>query len=187
MFCVAKKNKDKYIFILSERTRDKATKKVKSKDKYITTVDIDDIIYMRVKTITKFIFRKADEKKCTEEEKDMLLDKYLDIRTKLIKENQEKEDKKFKQQQEEARKKAEEQAKFWKDYNAWSKDNFSSFGLGGATLNFDETTNKLAIELVKAGWKSMAKKHHPDLTNDNGENMKRINEIKEKILNLLEK
>ena len=50
----------------------------------------------------------------------------------------------------------------------------------------DVVTNKpinpLAEEIILVGWKTLAKKYHPDVTGDDGSKMKELNQAKEQLL-----
>ena len=89
MFCSVKKGKDKYgniyKFYLCNRYRDKETGKVKSSDKYIMTLQEIDFTDLRVSFMANHIKRVLNEKNIVNEiEQDLVYDKYLDIREKIL-------------------------------------------------------------------------------------------------------
>lgn len=178
MFCSVKKGKDKYgetyKFYLCERYRDKETGKVKSSDKYIMTLQYIDFTEIKVSIISKHIKRVLAEREIFSElEEDLIYDKYLDIREGILERERAKKEEESKRQQEE-----------YNQYREYYKSYSSSFSSGKSSINFDDTTKELAKEFIKLGYRAMAKKYHPDITKDNGEKMKSINEIKDKLDNI---
>lgn len=179
MFCSVKKGKDSfgdtYKFYLCERYRAKETGKVKSSDKYIMTLQQEDFRDIKISYIVKHLDKILKEKDIlNEKNKDLIFDKYLDIREDILKKDRLKQEEEYKQRQ-------KEYEKYREAYNSYS----SKFSSGMSSINFDDTTKDIAKEFIKLGFKAMAKKYHPDLTKDNGEKMKLINEVKEKMENVL--
>ena len=175
MFCSVKKGKDKYgetyKFYLCERYRDKESGKVKSSDKYIMTLQYIDFTEIKVSIISKHIKRVLAEREIFSElEEDLIYDKYLDIREGILERERAKKEEESKRQQEE-----------YNQYREYYKSYTSSIS---SSINFDDTTKELAKEFIKLGYRAMAKKYHPDITKDNGEKMKSINEIKDKLDNI---
>ncbi|MDU7066735.1 MAG: molecular chaperone DnaJ [Clostridium perfringens] len=179
MFCSVKKRKDKYDgeiyrFYLCKRYRDKETGKVKSSDKYIMTLQDIDFTDLRVSFMAKYIKKVLAEKEIVSElEQDLIYDKYLDIREEILERERAKQEEERKRQQEE-----------YNQYREYYKSYSSGFSSGTSSINFDDTTKELAKEFIKLGYRAMAKKYHPDITKDNGEKMKAINEIKDKLENI---
>lgn len=179
MFCSVKKGKDSfgdtYKFYLCERYRDKETGKVKSSDKYIMTLQQEDFRDIKISYIVKHLDKILKEKDIlNEKNKGLIFDKYLDIREEILEKDRLKQEEEYKQRQ-------KEYEKYREAYNSYS----SKFSSGMSSINFDDTTKDIAKEFIKLGFKAMAKKYHPDLTKDNGEKMKLINEVKEKMENVL--
>lgn len=179
MFCSVKKGKDSfgntYKFYLCERYRDKETGKIKSSDKYIMTLQEEDVRDIKISYIVKRLDKILKEKNIlNEKNKDLVFDKFLDIREDILEKDRLKQEEEYKQRQ-------REYEKYREAYNSYS----SNFSSGMSSINFDDTTKDIAKEFIKLGFKAMAKKYHPDLTKDNGEKMKLINEVREKMENVL--
>lgn len=179
MFCSVKKGKDKYgniyKFYLCNRYRDKETGKVKSSDKYIMTLQEIDFTDLRVSFMAKHIKKVLNQKDIVSEtEQDLVYDKYLDIREKILEKERAK-------QEEEYRKQQKEYEEYRKYYNSYS----SGFSSGTSSIGFDNTTKDIAKEFIKLGFRAMAKKYHPDIVKDSGEKMKIINDIKSKLDSIL--
>ncbi len=179
MFCSVKKGKDSfgntYKFYLCERYRDKETGKVKSSDTYIMTLQEEDFRDIKISYIVKHLDKILKEKNILNEKvEDLIYDKFLDIREDILEKDRLKQEEEYKQKQ-------KEYEKYREAYNSYS----SNFSSGMSSINFDDTTKDIAKEFIKLGFKAMAKKYHPDLTRDNGEKMKLINEVKEKLENVL--
>ena len=179
MFCSVKKGKDKYgniyKFYLCNRYRDKKTGKVKSSDKYIMTLQEIDFTDLRISFMTKHIKKVLSEKDIVNEiEQDLVYDKYLDIRGKILEKQREKQEEKYKKQQ-------KEYEEYREYYNSYS----SGFSSGTSSISFDDTTKDIAKEFIKLGFRAMAKKYHPDIVKDSGEKMKIINDVKSKLDSIL--
>ena len=179
MFCSVKKGKDKYgktyKFYLCNRYRDKETGKVKSSDKYIMTLQEIDFTDLKVSFISKHIKKVLSEKDIVNEiEQDLVYDKYLDIRGKILEKERAKKEEEYKKQQKEY----EEYRKYYNSYSSW-------FSSGTSSINFNDTTKEIAKEFIKLGFRAMAKKYHPDIVKDSGEKMKVINSVKEKLEEVL--
>ncbi|MDQ0150679.1 molecular chaperone DnaJ [Eubacterium multiforme] len=175
MFCSVKRGKDKYgniyKFYLCNRYRDKETGKVKSSDKYIMTLQEIDFTDLRISTIAKHIKKVLSEKDIVNEiEQDLVYDKYLDIRGKILEKQREKQEEEYKKQQ-------KEYEEYREYYNSYS----SGFSSGTSSISFDDTTKDIAKEFIKLGFRAMAKKYHPDIVKDSGEKMKIINDVKSKL------
>lgn len=186
MFCSVKKGKDKYgniyKFYLCNRYRDKETKKVKSSDKYIMTLQEIDFTDLRISYMAKYIRKVLTEKGIINKiEQDLVYDKYLDIRDKILKKKKEKQEQEYKKQEQEYRKQQEQYEEFREYFNS----NFSGFSSGTSYVNFDDTTKDIAKEFIKLGFRAMAKKYHPDIVKDSGEKMKIINDIKSKLESII--
>ena len=179
MFCSVKKGKDKYgniyKFYLCNRYRDKETGKVKSSDKYIMTLQEIDFTDLRISFMTKHIKKVLSEKDIVNEiEQDLVYDKYLDIRGKILEKQREKQEEEYKKQQ-------KEYEEYREYYNSYS----SGFSSGTRSISFDDTTKEIAKEFIKLGFRAMAKKYHPDIVKDSGEKMKIINDVKSKLDSIL--
>ncbi|MDK0920061.1 hypothetical protein P5F52_14965 [Clostridium perfringens] len=121
--------------------------------------------------MAKHIQKILSEKDIVNEiEQDLVYDKYLDIREKILEKERTKKDEEYKKQQKEYR----------KYYNSYS----SGFSSGTSYISFDDTTKDIAKEFIKLGFRAMAKKYNPDIVKDSGEKMKIINEIKDKLNNI---
>lgn len=179
MFCSVKKGKDKYgniyKFYLCNRYRDKETGKVKSSDKYIMTLQEIDFTDLRISFMTKHIKKVLSEKDIVNEiEQDLVYDKYLDIRGKILEKQRAKQEEEYKKQQ-------KEYEEYREYYNSYS----SGFSSGTSSISFDDTTKDIAKEFIKLGFRAMAKKYHPDIVKDSGEKMKIINDVKSKLDSIL--
>ena len=179
MFCSVKKGKDKYgniyKFYLCNRYRDKETGKVKSSDKYIMTLQEIDFTDLKVSFISKHIKKVLSEKDIVNEiEQDLVYDKYLDIRGKILEKERAKKEEEYKKQQ-------KEYEEYREYYNSYS----SGFSSGTSSISFDDTTKDIAKEFIKLGFRAMAKKYHPDIVKDSGEKMKIINDVKSKLDSIL--
>ena len=179
MFCSVKRGKDKYgniyKFYLCNRYRDKKTGKVKSSDKYIMTLQEIDFTDIRISIIAKHIKRVLNEKNIVSEiEQDLVYDKYLDIREKILEKDKKKKEEEYKKQQ-------KEYEEYREYYNSYS----SGFSSGTSSISFDDTTKDIAKEFIKLGFRAMAKKYHPDIVKDSGEKMKIINDVKSKLDSIL--
>ncbi|MDQ0150056.1 molecular chaperone DnaJ [Eubacterium multiforme] len=179
MFCSAKKGKDKYgniyKFYLCNRHRDKETGKVKSSDKYIMTLQEIDFTDIRISIISKHIKRVLNEKDIVNKiEQDLVYDKYLDIREKILEKNRRNKEEEYKKQQKE-----------YEQYRQYYNSYTSGFSSGTSSISFDNTTKDIAKEFIKLGFRAMAKKYHPDIVKDSGEMMKIINDVKSKLDSIL--
>lgn len=175
MFCSVKRGKDKYgniyKFYLCNRYRDKETGKVKSSDKYIMTLQEIDFTDLRVSFMAKHIKKVLQKKDIINEiDKDLVYDKYLDIRYEILEKERIKKKEEYKKQQ-------KEYEEYRKYYNSYS----SNYSSGISSISFNDTTKNIAKEFIKLGFRAMAKKYHPDIVKDNGEKMKAINEINSKL------
>ena len=88
MFCSVKKDKknNKYKFYLCDRYRDKATGKVKSSDKYIMTLQQENILSLSNDEIKFDIENILISKGISLENIDLILDKLIDIKNVVIEE-----------------------------------------------------------------------------------------------------
>ncbi len=135
------------------------------------TLQESDFTDLRVSFMAKHIQKILSEKDIVNEiEQDLVYDKYLDIREKILEKERTKKDEEYKKQQKEYR----------KYYNSYS----SGFSSGTSYISFDDTTKDIAKEFIKLGFRAMAKKYNPDIVKDSGEKMKIINEIKDKLNNI---
>lgn len=183
MFCRIKTNneifKDNvvYRFYLSERYRENG--KVKGKDTHIINLDYIDITKIKVSTLNKVITDALKEKGLySENNSDLIFDKLLDLREKLLKEEAE-----F-QKNEEKRKQKE-----WEEFNKkyrFNSNNFNNNCSGSNIGVIDDTTKDFMIEIIKAGYKKLASKYHPD-RGGKVEDMQNLNEAKEKLDKLVNK
>ena len=179
MFCSVKRGKDKYgktyKFYLCNRYRDKETGKVKSSDKYIMTLQEIDFTDLKVSFISKHIKKVLSEKDIVNEiEQDLVYDKYLYIRGKILEKERAKKEEEYKKQQ-------KEYEEYRKNYNSY----YGGFSSGTSSINFNDTTKEIAKEFIKLGFRAMAKKYHPDIAKDSGEKMKIINDVKSKLDSIL--
>ena len=191
MFCRVKSN-DKvckedivYKFYLCERKR--VDGKVKSKDIHIINFDYFDLTEIFDKTGKVILFttlvKKRLKDKClySPENLDLIVDKVLDLRDKLTKEKEEAEEKRREQQREEARKRAEQQEREKREYEEFFKRyNFNQNCSGSSIGQVDDTTKEFMIEIIKAGYKKLASKYHPD-KGGKPEDMQKLNEAKEEL------
>lgn len=182
MFCSVKKGKYKsentYKFYLCNRYRDKETKKVKSNDIYITTLMEEDIRDFNTSFLKKHINKILKEKNILNDENiGLIINKILDTKEYIKEQYRRIQEEEHRKREEKYRKQQEEFKKQQEKFNEY----FNNFSSGMSSINFDDTTKDLAKEFIKLGFKAMAKKYHPDLTKDNGEKMKLINDIKRKL------
>lgn len=167
MFCSVKKNStkdgDTYRFYLCERYRDKQTGKVKSSDKFIISLQHDDIVdYHMVRAIDKKIIRACKEKGFDKDiYSDLVFDKFLDIKDKL-------------QEIEEDRKK-EEYQKSWKQ-----QEQYRQYYSSGNTTSSQNIYTDKQKEYLKKIYRAAAVKLHPDIIKDDGGGMRFLNDLKEK-------
>lgn len=180
MFCRVKSNnkvfKDDivYRFYLSKRYRENG--KVKSKDIHIINLDYIDITEIRVSTLNKIITVTLEEKGLySENNSDLIFDKLLDLREKLLKEEE--------QFQKNEEKRKQKEWKEWEEFNkkyGFNSDNFNNNCSGSNIGVINDTTKDFMIEIVKAGYKKLASKYHPD-RGGKVEDMQKLNEAKEKL------
>lgn len=176
MFCRVKSNnkvfKDDivYRFYLSERYRENG--KVKSKDIHIINLDYIDITEIRVSALNKIINVALEGKGLySENNSDLIFDKLLDLREKLLKEEE--------QFQKNEEKRKQKEWKEWEEFN--KKYGFNSNNCSGSNIGLvDDTIKDFMIEIVKAGYKKLASKYHPD-RGGKVEDMQKLNEAKEKL------
>ena len=176
MFCRVKSNnkvfKDDivYRFYLSERYRENG--KVKSKDIHIINLDYIDITEIRVSALNKIINVALEEKGLySENNSDLIFDKLFDLREKLLKEEE--------QFQKNEEKRKQKEWKEWEEFN--KKYGFNSNNCSGSNIGLvDDTIKDFMIEIVKAGYKKLASKYHPD-RGGKVEDMQKLNEAKEKL------
>ncbi|MBM7834992.1 molecular chaperone DnaJ [Clostridium sardiniense] len=179
MFCSVKRGKDKYgktyKFYLCNRYRDKETGKVKSSDKYIMTLQEEDINIIKQEVIYKTINNTLEDKDIGNEEiVNLIYNKYLNIKIDLLE-----------KEHQENRTAYEEFQEAYEDYKKYYGSYSSSYSSGMSSVNFDDTTKDVAKEFIKLGFRAMAKKYHPDIAKDSEEKMKVINSIKEKLEEIL--
>ena len=186
MFCRVKSNnkvfKDDlvYKFYLCERKR--VDGKVKSKDIHIVNFDYIDITEIRVKVLNIVITNALKDKGLySEENSDLIFDKLLDLREQLLEEEREFQRKRAEQQREEARKRAEEEERQRREYEEFFKRYNSNQNCSGSNIGqVDNTTKEFMIEIIKAGYKKLASKYHPDKGGKH-EDMQRLNKAKEEL------
>lgn len=89
MFCSVKKDKDgdRYKFYLSNRYRDKETKKVKSSDKYIMTLQVNEIVNFSADKLKDHIEYNFINKGISLGNIDLVIDKIKSIKNVVVKEN----------------------------------------------------------------------------------------------------
>ena len=184
MFCRVKcNNKDfkddtVYKFYLCERKR--VDGKVKSKDIHIVDFDYYDIVNIRVKVLTKVMNIGLKNKGLySEDNSDLIFDKILDLREKLLEEERKFQEEKERIYREQARKRAEEEERQRRDYEEVFK-NYNKNCSGSSIGVVNDTTKEFMIEIIKVGYKKLASKYHPDKGGKH-EDMQRLNKAKEEL------
>jgi len=177
MFCRVKKNnkifKDNivYRFYLSERYRENG--KVKSRDIQIINFSYAEVTAGKLSTLNKIITEALEEKGLySENNSDLIFDKLLDLREQILKEEEQ-----FQKNEWERRQKAKEEFNKKYKYNNCSGSNIGVI---------DDTTKEFMIEIIKAGYKKLASKYHPD-RGGKVEDMQKLNEAKEELDKIVKK
>ncbi len=185
MFCRVKSNnkvfKDDivYRFYLSERYRENG--KVKSKDVLICKIGyydlIDDLTVNYIeKHLTTIKQSLLDKNMYSDKNVGLIWQKLEETRLIYWRKEQEQKRKQREKRDEEARKEWEE---FNKKYG-FNSDNFNNNCSGSNIGVINDTTKDFMIEIVKAGYKKLASKYHPD-RGGKVEDMQKLNEAKEKL------
>lgn len=170
MFCSVKQGKNSlgnvYRFYLCERKR--VNGKVKSSDKYIMTLQYIDLTEIKPRTINHLIIEIFKEEGFDTEnspEANLVFDKYTDLRSDVMDEEEARKREEFLKGEKEARDHAKFQQDFKNNYK-YSSDNLK--------LHYTEEEK----EYLKKFYKVLAMKFHPDVCKDDGYAMKLINQLK---------
>ena len=188
---IPRENKWKYDFIVCESYRENG--KVKTKQKHIGTVSYWDIVDR-----TYFVLGMNIEKYYGDEDAlytmvwDLVEEKFNPIEQEILAEYEKTEEytvreywlreekrvadeiqKQRVREEEEKRKRDDEQ---WQYYKSFFNGNSASTSTGGVIKN-----KELAKELIKAGFRKLSVKYHPDSGGTDGQQFKELTNIKEQL------
>lgn len=189
---IPRDNKWKYDFIICESYRENG--KVKTKQKHIGTVRYWDI----VDGWGHFVFECNIEKHFSDDDElyskawELIEEKYNPIEQQILTEYEKTEEYKVREywrkeekrvsdeiqeqrEREEAEKREQEEESKWQYYKSYYRQYSASISTGIVLKN-----KELANELIKAGFKQLSKKYHPDCSGTDGQ-FKELNNLKEQL------